>query len=131
MEKKSIFIENLLLFNPQNCEFMEARITKSPTMRSIRLFFRSLVAILIALLYSGIGSVFAQSDTTNAEKVPNEAMKSVFQQMKKEVKSNDTFSSILMIIGVVLIVGVAVYLSFKSDPEDKKPVIKNSSPKKV
>lgn len=111
--------------------FMEAMVKNKPIFRSIKLFFRSLVAILIAVVYTGMGSVFAQSDSSATESAPNEAMKSVFQQMKKEVKSNDTLSSILMIVGVALIVGVAVYLSFRSSPEDKKPPFKSPTPKKA
>jgi LPXTG-motif cell wall-anchored protein len=110
---------------------MKAMDKNKSILRFINLFFRSLVAIVIALFYTGMGSLFAQTDSTEKANVPNEAMKSVFQQMKKEVKTNDTLSSILMIIGVLLIVGVAVYLSFKSGPEDKKPPLKSSAPKKA
>ncbi len=110
---------------------MEAMIKNIAILRSIKLFFRSLAAIVIAVLFTGIGSVFAQTDTSTSNAAPNEAMKSVFQQMKKEVKGNDTLTSILMIVGVALIVGVAVYLSFKSGPEDKKPSYKSPAPKKA
>lgn len=110
---------------------MEARKNNRAILRSKSLFFRSLAATFIAVLYTGTGSVFAQSDTSASESEPNEAMKSVFEQMKKEVKENDTLSSILMIVGVMLIVGVAVYLSFRSGPDDKKPPLKNPAPKKV
>jgi cytochrome b len=109
---------------------MEAIVKNNAALRSIRLFFRSLAAVLIAVLYTGIGSVFAQTDSsTTTDAAPNEAMKSVFQQMKKEVKGNDTLSSVLMIVGVAAIVGVAVYLSFKSGPEDKPS--KTTSAKKA
>ncbi|MFN7012761.1 MAG: hypothetical protein ACK4ON_00660 [Bacteroidia bacterium] len=100
-------------------------------LRSFVLFFRYLAAILIAVVYTGSGTLFAQTDSASTDVVANEAMKSVFQQLKKEVKTNDTLSSILMIIGVALIVVVAVYLSFKSGPEDKKPPFKNAATKKV
>ncbi len=111
---------------------MEIKIIKKSIFRSIRLFFRSLGAILIVVVFIGIGSLFAQTDSASSDAVPNEAMKSVFQQMKKEVKSNDTLSSILMIVGVAMIVVVAVYLSFKSGPEDdKKPPFKKPTPKKA
>lgn len=110
---------------------MDAMIKNKAILRSINLFFRSLAAILIALVYTGTGTAFAQTDSANTEAAPNEAMKSVFQQIKKEVKGNDTLSSILMIIGVVLIVVIAVYLSFRSGPEDKKPSYKSHAPKKA
>jgi len=110
---------------------MEATNKYKSIMRFINLFLRNLVAIVIALCFTGIGTLFAQTDTVSNVNAPNEAMKSVFQQLKKEVKTNDTLSSILMIIGVILIVGVAVYLSFKSDPEDKKPPLKSSATKKA
>lgn len=100
-------------------------------LRNMSLFFRCLAAICIAVMFTGSGTLYAQTDSTSKEAVPNEAMKSVFQQMKKEVKGNDTLSSILMIIGVLLIVGVAIYLSFKSGPEEKKASLKNASPKKA
>jgi Ca2+/H+ antiporter len=110
---------------------MEAINKNKSILRCINLFFRSLVAIVIALFYTGVGTLFAQTDTVSNVNAPNEAMKSVFQQLKKEVKTNDTLSSILMIIGVILIVCVAVYLSFKSDPNDKKTPLKSSAPKKA
>ncbi len=110
---------------------METMVKNKAILRGIRLFFRSLAAILIAVVFTGSGSLFAQTDSASSEAVPNEAMKSVFQQMKKEVKGNDTLSSILMIIGVILIVGVAVYLSFKSGPDEKKPTVKNAAAKKA
>lgn len=110
---------------------MEATKNNRAILNSISLLFRSLTAIFIAILFTGVGSVFAQSDSSKSEAVPNEAMKSVFQQMKKEVKGNDTLSSILMIVGVILIVGIAVYLSFRSGPDDKKPPLKNTAPKKA
>lgn len=110
---------------------MEAMIKNKAISRSINLFFRALAAVLIALVYIGTGTVFAQTDSASTEAVPNEAMKSVFQQIKKEVKGNDTLSSILMIVAVALVVGVAVYLSFRSGPEDKKSSYKSSAPKKA
>lgn len=111
---------------------METMVKNKAMLKSIRLFFRSLAAILIAVVFTGSGNLFAQTDSASSEVVPNEAMKSVFQQMKKEVKANDTLSSILMIVGVVIIVGVAVYLSFKSGPDDdKKPPFKSPAPKKA
>lgn len=111
---------------------MESYLNKPIKNNRMLMIFRLLAAIMISLLITGgVGSVFAQSDSAENKPVANEAMKSVFQQMKKEVKSNDTLSSILMIIGVILIVGVAVYLSFKSSPEDKKTSLKGTSPKKA
>ncbi|MFN4233786.1 MAG: hypothetical protein ACK4IK_03155 [Bacteroidia bacterium] len=111
---------------------MEPFLNKPVKNNRMLMIFRILAAIIISLLINGgVSSVFAQTDSAENKPVANEAMKNVFQQMKKEVKSNDTLSSILMIIGVVLIVGVAVYLSFKSSPEDKKASIKGTSPKKA
>jgi hypothetical protein len=39
--------------------------------------------------------------------------------VKKEAISGKTYTSIFMIAGVVAIVGLAIYLSFSSDSEDK------------
>lgn len=109
---------------------MEHLFNKNKVLKSFRRFFRILMAIIIAISYTGLGTVWAQTDSvSNAE--PNEAMKSVFQQLKKEVKTNDTLSSILMILGVILIVIVAVFLSFKSGSDEKRPRLKNASPKKA
>lgn len=109
---------------------MKKIVIKNKALKSFMRFFRALTAIIIAISYTGLGTVLAQTDTAS-NAVPNEAMKSVFQQLKKEVKTNDTLSSLLMIAGVGVVVAIAVYLSFRSGSDEKKPPLKNAAPKKA
>ncbi len=50
----------------------------------------------------------------------NKTMKSVFKELKHITKTgNATLNSILMILGVVSVVAIAMWLSFRSDPEEE------------
>ena len=73
------------------------------------------ILLLLFSMFLGINT-FAEDSSPEA----NETMKSVFAEVKKDVSSNTNISSILMIVGVVAIVGVAVYLSFNGAEEGEK-----------
>jgi hypothetical protein len=50
----------------------------------------------------------------------NKTMKSVFKELKHITKTgNATLNSILMILGVVSVVAIAMWLSFRADPEEE------------
>ena len=73
------------------------------------------ILLLLFSMFLGINT-FAEDSSPAA----NETMKSVFAEVKKDVSSNTNISSILMIVGVIAIVGVAVYLSFNGGEEGEK-----------
>ena len=61
----------------------------------------------------------AQAQTTDTA-YSNKTMKSVFKELKHITKTgNATLNSILMILGVVSVVAIAMYLSFRNDPEEE------------
>ncbi|MDQ3190418.1 MAG: hypothetical protein M3Q58_02390 [Bacteroidota bacterium] len=55
----------------------------------------------------------------NASGEANQTMKNVFKEVKKDVSGSTNISSVLMIIGVVAVVGIAIYLSFNGSDEKK------------
>lgn len=94
-----------------------------------KIFNKSLVALRAALLVSAVMLLVvsayapASAQGTDAQKdtVMNEAMKTVFSEVKKDLKGNETMGSIAMIAGVILIVGIAMYLSFKPSKKTAGP----------
>jgi Na+/H+ antiporter NhaC len=90
-------------------------IKKHPKMKSAGSF---LLMICLTLITGNFA--FAQQEGTN------QTMKEVFKEVKKEVGgSKDNTTPILMIIAVIIIVGVAIYLSFSdSDTKKTKPMPK-------
>lgn len=50
----------------------------------------------------------------------NKTMKSVFKELKHITKTgSSTLNSILMILGVISVVAIAMWLSFRTDPEEE------------
>ena len=80
--------------------------------------FKKALAVFVFLklsLLHGFSQTIAESDTT----IYNEAPKGVFAELKSILtSSNSNLSTILIIVGVLAIVGVAMYISFK-EPEEK------------
>ncbi|HET6244782.1 MAG: hypothetical protein H0V01_01180 [Bacteroidetes bacterium] len=81
---------------------------KSIHMKNLRMFILFLLFLPIQ-----IESVFAEKGQAN------ETMKTVFKEVKKDVSGNTNITSILMIVGVVAVVGLAIYLSFSGSEEKK------------
>jgi len=88
----------------------------------------ALILLVVSLVISPVA--FAQSvdsgavTTTEAQKTDtafnNKTMKSVFKELKHITKTgSSTLNSILMILGVVSVVAIAMWLSFRTDPEEE------------
>lgn len=87
-------------------------------MKSIKLYnMKNFRQFLLLVLFSLFQIVSSFAD--NAPGEANETMKSVFKEVKKDVSGNTNITSILMIVGVAAIVGLAIYLSFNGG-EGKK-----------
>ena len=79
---------------------------------------KKILTLIIFLHGSFLG--FSQSTVANDTTV-NEATKGVFAQLKTELNaSGSNLTTILIIVGVLSIVGVAMYISFK-EPEKTIP----------
>jgi hypothetical protein len=90
----------------------------------------ALIALFLLVISISLSPVcFAQtvdtnSTTTQAQTTDtaftNKTMKSVFKELKHITKTgNATLNSILMILGVISVVAIAMYLSFRNDPEEE------------
>jgi len=90
----------------------------------------ALIALFLLVLSISFSPVcFAQAvdtmaTTTQAQTTDtaysNKTMKSVFKELKHITKTgNATLNSILMILGVISVVAIAMYLSFRNDPEEE------------
>ena len=90
----------------------------------------SIIALFLLVLTITFSPVaFAQAvdsvaTTTEAQKTDtafnNKTMKSVFKELKHITKTGSaTLNSILMILGVVSVVAIAMWLSFRTDPEEE------------
>ncbi|MCC7050760.1 MAG: hypothetical protein IT239_03150 [Bacteroidia bacterium] len=90
-------------------------ISASRTMNNFLIF---LTTIFLLLFVASKG--FSQEKTATSEE-PNKAMKSVFKELKSDDSSMGTF---LMIGGVVAVVGVAMYMSFKGGDSSPKSRLK-------
>lgn len=98
--------------------------------KKIRFNYPVLGMILIALMVLLSPAAFSQtSDSTQtttttttqqSDTAVNKTMKSVFGELKKITRQgNATLNSILMILGVITIVAIAMWLSFRSNPEEE------------
>lgn len=80
-------------------------------------FFKRKAALFIFLQLSafyGFSQAAVENDTTM-----NKATRSVFAELKTMVRSADSnLTTILIIVGVLAIVGIAMYISF-NEPEEK------------
>ena len=88
----------------------------------------ALFLLMLTLTFSPVA--FSQTvDTTTATTIEaqktdtaysNKTMKSVFKELKHITKTGSaTLNSILMILGVVSVVAIAMWLSFRTDPEEE------------
>ena len=97
----------------------------------IRFNCTALGMLLIAFMLLLSPAAFSQtSDSTQTtasttttqqnDTAVNKTMKSVFGELKKITRQgNATLNSILMILGVVSVVAIAMWLSFRSNPEEE------------
>ena len=83
----------------------------------------NLFALILFLMLS-FSNIFGQTGTieTKDEQLPNTTMKSVFNETKSIFQKNNYIG---IIMGVLVMVGIAMYLSF-GGPGDKKVVHKKT-----
>ncbi len=78
---------------------------------------RWVVMALITNIVLFSSKLFAQTDTASVattDTTINTATKNVFKELGKSVASKDTLSGLFMIVVIILIVILALYLSFRS-----------------
>ena len=84
---------------------------------------KAIVLMVFTFLNSFLNVCMAQ-DSTAKSGAMNNTMKQVFAELKSGSEDSAT-GSIIMIIAIAAVVGVALYMSFKSDPSEKpKPAKK-------
>lgn len=95
---------------------------------TISLSIVALFLLVLSITFSPVA--FAQAvDSTSAASTEvqktdtaytNKTMKSVFKELKHITKTgSSTMNSILMILGVISVVAIAMWLSFRADPEEE------------
>ncbi len=100
---------------------------RTKTASSLNIFALLVLVLTISfspVAFSQTADSIATSTTTEVQKTDtaftNKTMKSVFKELKHITKTgNATLNSILMILGVVSVVGIAMWLSFRADPEEE------------
>lgn len=102
-----------------------------PSLKKSTSFFTLIALFLLVALISLSPVAFAQATDSAASAINtevqktdtafnNKTMKSVFKELKHITKTgNATLNSILMILGVVSVVAIAMWLSFRNDPEEE------------
>jgi TRAP-type C4-dicarboxylate transport system permease small subunit len=99
----------------------------SPRKQQFISLFVALLVLVISIVYCPVAysqttdSVASTEQTQTTDTAySNKTMKSVFKELKHITKTgNATLNSILMILGVVSVVAIAMYLSFRNDPEEE------------